>query len=124
MYRLVGSVLISLISIMPCLALENCIITSPSPVVSVENKTPRNFTVKILDTIMNERDTLILQVLSVGDGEFTLKTEDGKVSKFRVEVKDDKTEISTTASAFEYFVLDDIPEEYDLDLPPEVKWNK
>jgi len=124
MRKLAGSVLIALISMMPCFALENCIITSSNPVVFVENKSPRNFTVKILDTIMNERDTLILQALSVGEGEFTLKTENGKVSKFRVVIKGDVTEISTESSSFEYFVLDDIPEEYELDLPPEVKWNK
>ncbi len=124
MRKLAGSVLIALISMMPCFALENCIITSSNPVVFVENKNPRNFTVKILDTIMNERDTLILQALSVGEGEFTLKTENGKVSKFRVVIKGDVTEISTESSSFEYFVLDDIPEEYELDLPPEVKWNK
>ena len=123
MRKIIGIVLFSNILAMPTFAFENYIISSESPVVSIENKTPTVFDVKPLTTLMNERDTMIFQALKEGDGEFVVNTEDGKSSVVKVNIKKDVTTFKTNSN-LECIILDDIPEEYELDLPPEVKWNR
>ena len=95
---------------------ENYIITSENKITNVENKTPDIIDVKILTTIMNEKNTVIVECKKAGKGEFVL-TSRGMLDKFTVNSSEEKSTIVYPKGYFCH-VLDKAPGVYELDPPP------
>ncbi len=97
-------------------AYENCIITSDNPITSVENKTPGIISIQEITTIMNDRNTVIIECLKEGSGEFTI-TSGGKESKFNIKISANKSEMKGS-TGYNWYVLDMAPGVFELDPPP------
>lgn len=95
---------------------ENCIITSESPITAINNKTPDIISIQELTTIMNDKNTIIIECKKNGNGNFTITSGD-KESEFRINITENKTELSTV-KGYSGYILDMAPGVFELDLPP------
>ncbi len=117
--------IISLIAfIMPVLAFEDCIISNDAKLTDITIEHNDIIDVFPLITLMNEKNTLIVHPMKVGNTRFgVLKNGKEKVI-FNVNVTENETLIEPV-EGFEILSIDCPPGyfeyEYELDEPPEVK---
>ncbi len=95
---------------------ENYIITGENTITKIENKTPEIIDIRELTTIMNEKNTIIVECKKAGKGEFIL-TSDGKESNFTINISDNCSELKGTKD-YTWYVLDTAPGVFELDPPP------
>lgn len=122
MKKLLGFVL-ALTLIQPAFAYEDFIISIGDTVAQIKNKNPELIDIQILTTLMNERDTIVVSSKNEGTGYFSIILENGRISNFKVDINEKNTEIQSK-DKYNIFKIDDIAKEMELDLPPEVEWNK
>ena len=96
--------------------LENYVITSNNTITNIENNTPDIIEVHEMTTIMNEKNTVIVECKKEGKGKFSL-TSDGKKNEFEMNISKNKTELKTSGN-YTCYILDTAPEVFELDPPP------
>lgn len=106
--------------IQPDFAYEDLIISNTNTITQIKNRTPDIINIEPIYTIMNERNTVLINVLTEGIADFSLELETGKVANFELSASKNKTEIKKSAKDFNIFVVDDYVESVELDLPPGV----
>ena len=102
-----------------CFAYENLLISGLDTVAQIKNHTPEIISVETLTTIMNTRDTVLVEAKKEGNGEFTLVFETGKTANIKLKITKEQTQV-TTKKSFDIFVIDDYAKEVEIDLPPGV----
>lgn len=122
MKKTLGFVL-ALTLIQPAFAYEDFIISIGDTVAQIKNKNPELIDIQILTTLMNERDTIVVSSKKEGTGYFSIILENGRISNFKVDINEKNSEIQSK-DKYNIFKIDDIAKEMELDLPPEVEWNK
>ena len=122
MKKLLGFVL-ALTLIQPAFAYEDFIISIGDTVAQIKNKNPELIDIQILTTLMNERDTIVVSSKKEGTGYFSIILENGRISNFKVDINEKNSEIQSK-DKYNIFKIDDFAKEMELDLPPEVEWNK
>lgn len=101
-------------------AYDDLIISCGDTIAQIKNRTPNIVTVETLTTIMNERDTILVDVLKEGTADFTLIFETGQIADFKLNIDEKSTKITKQTKDFEVFVIDDYAKEIEIDLPPGV----
>lgn len=98
-------------------AFEDFIITTQGRLtdISIEDNTIIN--VYPLITLMNDKNTLIVQPLKLGKTRFCVLKNNKDIVKFDVEVFANKTKISEI-DGFDVLSVDTPPNVFELDLPP------
>ena len=114
------AILCSLIVINPSFAYQNLIISNSETISHIENLSPETISIEQVYTIMNERDSIIVEILNKGNAEFNLTLETGKLVNFELIATDTKTEVKNAPKGFNIFVIDDYIKSIELDLPPGV----
>ncbi len=111
--------LIMLITTLGAQAFEDCIITTDGKLTDINIENNQIVNVSPLVTIMNERDTIIIQPLQVGKTTFSVVKDAETKIVFDVEITPNET-IIKNVEGFEIFQLDNPPEflDCDLDEPP------
>ena len=103
-------------------AYEDLIMSCDDTIAQIKNKTPYIITVDTLTTLMNNRDTILVDTLKEGTGEFTLIFETGQIADFKLKIDEKSTQIIKQTKNFDVFVIDDYAKETEIDLPPGVKF--
>lgn len=102
-------------------AFEDCIVTTKGKLtdISIEDNTVLN--VYPLITVMNDKNTLIVSPLKVGNTKFCVLKNDKEKVMFNVQVFENKTKIDEV-NGFSILTIDDPADEYPfLDEPPFMK---
>ncbi len=115
--------MLALTLVQPAFAYEDFIISIGDTVAQIKNKNPELIDIQILTTLMNERDTIVVSSKKEGTGYFSIILENGRISNFKVDINEKNSEIQSK-DKYNIFKIDDIAKEMELDLPPEVEWNK
>lgn len=102
-------------------AFQDCVITTDAKLTDIKIENHNIIDVCPLITIMNEKNTLIVHPLSVGQTRFCVLKNNKNIEVFNVKVEEDKT-IIDEVEGFLIDTLDEPPEffDYDLDIPPVV----
>ena len=104
-------------------ALEDCIITTNGKLSDIKIQHNDIINVYPMITVDNDKNTLILEPLKVGETKFTVLKNNKDKYLFNVKVTEDKTSVEAV-EGFRVLTIDEPPnlyEEYfDLDEPPEV----
>ncbi len=95
---------------------ENYVITSDNAITAIDNNTPDIIEIHEMTTIMNEKNTIIVECKKEGKGKFTL-TSNGKKSEFDMNITKNKTELKTSGN-YTCYILDTAPGVFELDEPP------
>ena len=95
---------------------ENYIITSDKTITTIENKTPDIINIREITTIMNEKNTVIVECQKEGKGKFVL-TSGGEKSEFSMNITKNKTELKTSGD-YSCYILDTAPGVFEIDPPP------
>ncbi len=107
------------ILVSPVWAFEDCLVTTSGKLtdISIEDHTVIN--VCPLITIMNEKNTLLVQPLKEGQTRFCILKNGKDKVMFNVKVEQNKTTIDDV-EGFDILSIDKPPieEEFELDLPP------
>ena len=109
-----------LLSIQSCVsALEDCIITTNAKLTNIQIKNHDIIDVFPLITVMNDRNTLIIHPLKIGETEFSVLKNGKNIELFNVKVNEDET-IVNEVTGFDILQIDSPPGFYDieLDAPP------
>ena len=111
--------LVIFISANPIWAYQDCIVTTSGKLtdISIEDNTVLN--VHPLITIMNEKNTLLVQPLKEGQTRFCVLKDGKDKVMFNVKIEQDKTVIDDV-EGFDILSIDEPPteEEFELDSPP------
>ena len=99
-------------------AFEDCLIVSDAKLSDISIEHNDIIDVCPIFTIMNEKNTLLLHPLKQGETRFcVLKNNKDKIM-FNVQVTEEETKIEGI-EGFEILSIDEPPEGWDLDLPPQ-----
>ena len=113
---------LSLMLTLPCLAYEDCIITTDGKLSNIKIQYNDIIDVFPMITIMNDKNTLIVHPLKEGFSEFSVIKNNKEKFYFGVNVTEEKTSIPHV-EGFDILTVDCPPNSYeysfDLDLPPE-----
>lgn len=103
----------------PVLAFEDCLISSSSKLSDIKVYDSEIVNVYPIYTLLNEKNTLYVQPLKLGETKFTILMDGKETHMFSVKVEPEKTLIENT-SGFEVVTIDLPPGlyEYELDEPP------
>lgn len=99
-------------------AFEDCVLTTNGKLtdISIEDNTVLN--VHPLVTIMNEKNTLLVQPLKEGSTRFCVLKNGKEKIMFYVRITEDKTTIDEV-DGFDILAIDEPPtDEFELDIPP------
>ena len=102
---------------LPAFAFEDYMIVSKTPVKSVTAENNKIVEVKPVFTIDNEKKIIILTPISSGKTKIIVNTTEGE-KIFDIKITDKKTTIKSD-EGFEYFQIDNPPEEIEIPEPPE-----
>ena len=102
---------------LPAFAFEDYMIVSKTPVKSVTAENNKIVEDKPVFTIDNEKKILILTPVSSGKTKIIVNTTEGE-KIFDIKITDKKTTIKPQ-EGFEYFQIDNPPEEIEIPEPPE-----
>lgn len=107
----------------PVFAFEDCVITSDTKITKIEVQDKNIVEISPLVTVMNERNTILVHPLKEGETTFKLFKNNNEKVVFNIKINNNQT-IIEDKDGYEAFVLDNPPEMFDIDLPPNTKTNK
>lgn len=107
------------------IALEDCIVTTNGQLTDIQIENNTIIDVYPLITVLNEKNTLIVHPLKTGITCFTVRKNLKEKVLFHVKITETETLIKEV-EGFEILTLDSPPakEEFELDLPPNIKGGK
>lgn len=118
MKKTVVILLFLILSLAPTFAFEDFIITTDGKLTNIIVQDKNIVEVSPLITIMNERNTLLVQPKQIGETNFTVTKNNIEKVCFNIKISNEETKIGEV-DGFEIFRLDNPPEMFELDSPPE-----
>ena len=116
------TLLILILSAGKACAFETCLVTGDGKLSDISIENNKIINVYPIFTIMNEKNTLVVQPLQSGKTRFCVLKNGKEKIMFNVIVEENKTTIDDV-EGFDVLELDTPPQiyEYDLDMPPLTK---
>ena len=110
-------ILMIIITSIQTYAFEDVVVSSDAKLTDIKIKDSSILNVHSLVTIMNEKNTLFFEPLSLGTTEVCVLKNDKDLVVFNVEVKENET-IVECFNNFDILAIDTPPDVFELDLPP------
>ena len=117
------AILLILLSTLQAYALEDLVVFTNGKITDIKVQNKDIISVEPLVTITNDKNTLFVNALKTGETQISLLKESVETVKLNVKVTDKKTVIDSI-SGFSVISLDMPPVILELDLPPELNFEK